>query len=424
MKSVSSKSLNGHGSVYKETRFSPSATPVRRAQSVAIGNPLRDPVYAAGLGARASTVDVYTEFSTYVEQSRALFESQRIHFERERALFAEERKLWDRERAVLKSRIAELESALNGRSQKPGTSAAGPFRSEFGFQRNSPAARSQQSGPDSNGHHVWEGSSPQSKPTRVFTDENRKPDSDPPPIREYGLGLPPSLDTALSPRSKAVDHSAAACVPVPIEKLDSNLDGITLKSTALPPELLAKVLTPPSPSPLDSSPSQNPDPKAQKEEGPGRKEIKLSDLGPPDENLTRDAGHTPMVIVDTETDLSQPSPGEVTSCAVNPPEPMSTLQHPTEQSDLDFPGLDEDPALTGPLSLQNEEEKDNDFLRELDQKLLEEARKILSNSSDPSAQYLDDDDDDDDERSGDGEQEPELKLKHTNNFGTAFGAVG
>ncbi|KAL2010224.1 hypothetical protein VTN00DRAFT_6031 [Thermoascus crustaceus] len=422
MKSASSKSPNCHGSVYKEVRFSPSATPVRRAQSVATSNPLLDPIYAAGIGARASSVDVCTEFSTYAEQSRALLESQRINFERERAMFAEERKLWDRERAVLKSRIAELESALNGRSQKLGTSAAGPFRSDFSFQQNSPGAQSQQSGSD-NGHHVWEGSSPHSKPTRVFTDENRKPDSDLPPIREHGLGPPPSLDTALSPRSKAVDHSATASVPVPIEKLDSNLDGITLKSTALPPDLVAKVMTPPSPSPLDGSPSQNPDPKALKE-GPERRnslKLKLSDLGPPDKNLTRDAGHTPMVIVDTETELNQQSSSEVTSYAGNPAEPVSTLRLPTEQSDSYFPDLDEDPALAGPLSLQNEEEKDRDFLNELDQKLLDEARKVLSNSSDPSAQNLDDDDD---ERSGEGEQEPELKLKHTNNFGTAFGIVG
>lgn len=312
---------------------------------------------------KTSSVDPYAEFSAYAEQSRALLESLRVNFERERAMFAEERKMWERERAELQSRIAELESALNERSEKPGTSAEGPFRSDISLQRSSPGSQLQQ-------------------------DENRKPDADIPPLREHGLEPPPALDSALSPRSGTADCSVTTNVPVPMEKIGSNPDGITLKSTALPPEAVAEDMTPPSQSPLVGSPSQKPDPKTRKEgsERRGSLRLKLSDLGSPDENLKRDAGHTPMVILDMETEINQRSPSEAMSYAENPLEPVSTsaLRMPAEQSDSYFGDFDDDPALTGPLSLLNDEEKDREFLKELDQKLLDEARKALSNSPGPS----------------------------------------
>lgn len=353
---------------------------------------------------KTSIVDPYAEFSAYAEQSRALLESLRVNFERERAMFAEERKMWERERAELQSRIAELESALNERSEKPGTSAEGPFRSDFSLQRSSPGSQLQQ-GSSSNGHQVCEGSSQRSKPTRVFADENRKPDADIPPLREHGLEPPPALDSALSPRSGAADCSVTTNVPVPMEKIGSNPDGITLKSTALPPEAVAKDMTPPSQSPLVGSPSQKPDPKTRKEgsERRGSLRLKLSDLGSPDENLKRDAGHTPMVILDMETEINQGSPSEAMSYAENPLEPVSTSARrmPAEQSDSYFGDLDDDPALTGPLSLLNDEEKDREFLKELDQKLLDEARKALSNSPGPSQNSWEDD-----EPTGDANRSP------------------
>ena len=90
---------------------------------------------------------------------------------------------------------------------------------------------------------------------------------------------------------------------------------------------------------------------------------------------------------------------------------------PTEESDSYFPDLPEDPALKGPLSLLNEEEHDRGFLKELNQKLLDETRQApLNPSSDnPSGQEKDV------ETPTQGEQEPELKFKDTTNFGTAFG---
>lgn len=388
-------------------RFSQVETPVRRAQSVATSNPLRDPSYSAAHAAtRTPEGTTYAEFAAYIEQSRALLERQRANFERERAAFAEERKLWDMERALLKSRIAELEAArMDGSDGLNGTSSkTAQFRTDFSFQgRPHSHDPSQQNGGSNNsgqnGHHVWEGSSPGSmRPTRVFPDEN-------------SFGHPPSLDAALSPQSRAVDRSTETSVPVPIEKVDSELDGITLKSTALPPNVAAKAVTPQS----TSAPKSDQEPQRRMSEGRTPLKLKLSDLGAPDENLTRDAGHTPMAILGTEAEASYQSPTDDMAEEENPLTPTTTKQplQPVESSDSYFPlDLPDDPALKGPLSLQNDAEADKSFLSELDQKLLDEAKKAVSGPSDEQ-----DDSDDDDQH----EPDPELKLKDSTNFGTAFG---
>lgn len=384
---------------HKEVRFSQVETPVRRAQSVATSNPSLDPSYTGAHAAtRSPEGTTYAEFAAYIEQSRSLLERLQANFERERAAFAEERKLWNMERALLKSRITLLESTRkDGSDRSNGTSSkAAHLRTDFSFQGR-PDSRdpSQQNGGSNNGgqngHHVWEGSSPGSmRPTRVFPDENN-------------FGHQPSLDAALSPQSRAVDRSMETSVSVPVEKVDSELDGIRLKSTALPPDVAAKVV------------KSNPEPQRRMPEGRTPLKLKLSDLGAPDENLTRDAGHTPMAILGTE---SYQSPTDDMAGEENPLTPTTTRQQlqPVESSDSYFPlDLPDDPALKGPLSLQNDAEADKSFLSELDQKLLDEARKAVSGPSDEH----DDSDDDDDQN----EPDSELKLKDSTNFGTAFGKV-
>lgn len=417
---VTSKKPNGHGSLYKEVRFSPSATPVpiRRTQSVATSNPLLDPVYAASIGGRATDVDLYNQVQTYVEQARALLDSQRASFDREREIFQEERKLWGRERKLLRARIAELESAVKGQADGPKVSTIGSFTSSFKWKQVSFAPQSFR-GELANSCPVWEGSSPGPKPTRVFTESTKLDQLG--PLEENGIGTAPSLDAALSPLYRATDPFAGPSVPVPIEKLDSTLDGITLKSTALPPNVVARVMTPPSASPSGGSGCDDADENAQ-QLSPERKKsltLKLSDLGPPDINLKRDAGHTPMVILGTDPDMSQ-SPKEGLEGENSLELTVTTVFQPTERSDSYFPDVKDvtdDPALKGQLSLQNDESKDNGFLAELNQKLLDEARKLLSNGSNFPAEDNTSDEEHDEE-----ELEPELKLKSTTNFGTAFGS--
>jgi len=428
MKPSTAKLPDGHGSVYKEVRFSPTATPIlRRAVSVSGSNPSKTLTYQQTSIPKIPEINGFASDSSYIDQSRELLENQRANFETERELFAQERRLWEKERSLLRTKIAELESLLKcQRSQS--TLSALPSKPVFGT-------------PQYQGHHsplphsvqVWEGTSPGGRPTRVFRDEDVPDNTNLSPITE-GSGIkPPSLDAALSPQTQiqaqVVDaNGATVSVPVPIEKLDSRLDGITLKSTALPPGVMARVITPPSPSPLETSPASAPAPSA-----PARPEmehrnslkLKLSDLGPPNENLVRDAGHTPMAII--EADGSQRTTQETSPMEMPPREeeaplaPVATkMQQPPENSESYFPDVPEDPALKGPLGLTNHKEHDNSFLNELDQKLLDQAKRILSTSSgssDPNEIAPDTDV----PSQGEQEPEPEIKFKNTTNFGTAFG---
>lgn len=391
---------------HKEVRFSQPLVRMRRARSVASSNPLLDPVHRSSRAARKSS----DEYSAYVEESRSLLENQRLSFERERLVFAQERKLWEIERAMLKSRIVELESTGSGAFQ---TSFRNP---DFGMKVNSMNVSLWQPGlvqSNTQQHPVWEGPIPGSRrPTRVFPEETGRPDLYIPPTEANGFGFRSSLDAALSPQLfRPADE---ASVPVPIEKVDSKLDGITLKSTALPPDIVAKVMTPPtSLSPTSSPPKTETESSKQAADGKSPLRLELSSLGPPAENLTRDAGHTPMAIIGTETEVSTRTPSEIGD-EEGALAPVATKQ-PMENSESYFPPIDDDPALTGPLSLRNEAESDSSFFSVLDRKLLDEAKKAVSGPSDV---------DDDAEKSKEGEEpDPELKLKASTNFGTVFGQV-
>jgi hypothetical protein len=380
---------NGHAASYKEVRFSQSVVPIRRARSVASSKPLLDSAHQAKR--TTSTLSKrynYAECAVYLGQSRSLLDSQRLNFERERAAFADERRLWAMERALLKSRIAELELPGEGSAE---SKLAAPKLDHL-------------TNNNQDEHHVWEG--PIVGATRVFPDETRKPNLYIPHTEANGFGLRSSLDAALSPQ--AFDRTTETSVPVPIEKVDSELDGITLKSTALPPEVVAKVMTPPT----SISPTSSPPRDESLSEGRIPLKLTLSDLGPPGANLTRDAGHTPMVILGTETETSGRSPTDIMD-PENPLEPVTTTQQPAENSESYFPAPDEDPALKGPLTLPSETDTDSTFLLELDQKLLDEAKKAVSSPSRPGVG--------DDEEGGENEPDPELKLKDATNFGTAFG---
>lgn len=434
MKSTTAKVPNGHGSLYKEVRFSPTATPIRRAQSVSTSNAASKFDHGRVLGRAGSDRFSYSALSAdYLEQARSLLHRQRASFENERALFAEERQLWEKERALLRLRISELEALLKSKD----TPNAGPpapgtlvnFSSNpFGGPASTNSSNERHHNDNYMSAQVWEGSSPMSRPTRVFNDvEKADGENHLASISEQGAHLPstaPSLDAALSPQTRAAELSACMSIPVPIEKLDSKLDGITLKSSALPPEVVARVMTPPSPSPMDVS-SESSDRTKSASERRNSLKLKLSELGPPDVNLVKDAGHTPMVVIDGDADTEQASVnGDVITQAQGKEEepfaPRATMAgQPAENSDSYFPDVPDDPALKGPLSLRNEEEHDNEFLQELDLKLLDQARRAIGRSSGP---------DPDDQEVADAdptpnqcESVPELKFKNTTNFGTAFG---
>ncbi|WEW56636.1 hypothetical protein PRK78_002084 [Emydomyces testavorans] len=328
----------------------------------------------------------------YIEQARSALESQRISFECERAAFAEERKLWEKERRIMQQRIAELEIAEGKESVVPAT----------GAQAEIPR------GPEMiEQHHVWEGSHPTARPSRIFPTDIPHADHEP-----IGHGFSPSLDEALSPKSRPVDH--ASPVSVPIELVDSSLDGITLKSTALSPGIVAKV-SPPCLSVAHSLiPLHQP---VGTELKPGLQPQEQRCLASPFGGIPSDTDRTPMAHLDQTAEAGFPFPIDETIIPESPHEPLPSLFPIASIDQAAYPeAADEDPALQGPLNLQNDHKEDTEFLEELDQKLLKEARRALSRPLLSS----------DEEDEGEGEPpepEPEIRFKHSTNFGTAFGST-
>lgn len=409
------KLLDGHGSLYKEVRFSPTQTPIRRTKSVSATFPPVISGYGRTAFQDTALANSFAMDTSYIDQSRALLQSQRVNFETERELFAQERQLWEKERALLRSKIAELEVFV--RSQGSRTNQLGSEAAKLVL-----AGGISQYSTNGFAAQVWEGTSPGNRPTRVFFDHESPDQSYLSTISESGNQ--PSLDRALSPQSRPVDPSGApVSQPVPIEKLDSTLDGITLKSTALPPSVVARVITPPSPSSLVTPPGTAPSTAARPQmEHRNSLKLKLSELGPPNENLHRHAGHTPMAIIDPESQWTtqEGTPLEVASQSEEAPlAPVATNVHqPSENKISYFPDVPDDPALKGPLGLINDEEHDSNFLNELDQKLLIQAKNIIGSSvesADPNESGSES------EFPRQDEKEPEIKFKKSTNFGTAFG---
>lgn len=427
----------------KELGFPPPASPVRRAKTLATNSVLREPVdmlsFRSPRSQNAGAPELPLDFAAYIERSRAALESQRVSFERERAAFVQERRLWDTERMILKSRIAELEASadincggrgdafvkypqIRGSDFPPSSSVGGVPPAGGGTDRLNGAANGQ--------HHVWEGPVQKTKPTRVFPEESNGQEVNH-RSGENGADTLATLDSAL-PQTY---HS----IGIPGANIDGSLDGIRLKSSSLPSNFAAKGTTEPPEISLESgSPSKsNPGEKS------GRR-ISLSNLGPPEVNLTKDAGHTPMAVIESGSEVSNEASnasyfnnGEEDDDEEEevPLAPQTTFSCPGEQSNPCIPEYDEpddDPALTGTLGLTKDETANNAFLDELDERLLDEARKVLSG---PAGAETKGDGHDHDDVGGDGddetnerksdveEPEPELRFRKTTNFGTAFGST-
>ncbi|EEQ87034.1 uncharacterized protein BDCG_02154 [Blastomyces dermatitidis ER-3] len=393
-----------HDCTHEDHRMFPTSSPMRRASSPTAYNfHLERSDGSATLSSRVSRDQPSVKFFDFVEQSQLALQSLRLSFERERAAFAEERKLWEKERSIMRHRIAELEQGQRRTARVERTRMAShPHRSERAHDV----------------HHVWEGSSPTMQPTRVFWDENEE--QSPQGLRHpsghnHGVGLPPSLDEALSPRARPVDRQST--VGVPIELVDSSLDGITLKSTALGPDILAKASSASPSEVISPSPDQTMDSKLVETKKPVP--IARSELGPPQENLVRDAGHTPMTVIDPGVATSNISTEVGTLTTESPLAPRQTL----EPGETYSPEVDEDPALQGPLGLKNDKKQDIEFLEALDQKLLNEARRLAGPGPTSHSDELENNLSDDEQPLSEPEPETGIKFKHSTNFGSAFGTL-
>ncbi|KAI9795219.1 MAG: hypothetical protein M1833_007301 [Piccolia ochrophora] len=377
--------------------------------------------YSRSVSGQSTSSSASSSFSVaYIDQSRALLEQQRHVFEQERALFEQERAIWETERRALCARIQELEQAVprneGGRTRVSSASTTSslpikakpsPFGSLGSNGANGPDSR--HSSLDESGNKFWEGSSSRngSVASRTFPSA-RSEESSLPSISETSNGEPAhkpegwQFDENLSPTSAARSTSTVVGTGIDISLVQKDLDGISLKPSAVAPAIVARVH---SPSPVRSpSPSKVVSPSAEHHHI----------LSPLNDKLTKDAGHTPNAplsysVCDSGSGLATPTQIDHLHApsATAPP-------GPDEES-----YVDEDPELKGPLSLQKDGSTDVQFLTQLDSKLLEEARKIVYAPSESSSETASEQD-----AVKPAEGEPGLRFKRSMNFGSAFGATG
>lgn len=425
------KQVNGynHERQARSVHFSPMSAPGRRAQSLATDVPMLEPVSSASQvprsltrsGFAANTIDI----DSYIQQSRSLLTTQRQRFENQRIEFEQERALWNTERSRLEARIAELEDRLEKVAGAPSSkrrfsndmaigSGRDSIRASFNFGRDSNNDTIKRSS-----YRVWERPTIEVTATRVFSDEPKelKPsESHLPSIAESPGTTQQENQVSSHPQSRQSSRSTT----VPIEQIDSTLDGINLKSTGLAPYLFKSMV----------SPTQEPITET-KSNGTAmlRIDIEKTIHSPFPEHLTKDAGHTPMVRemasdVGTEGKTNLQSPPSLDT--QHPYSPGPTRRPPTERSNSYFPESetvteqsqpDEDPMLKGPLTMEPEG-KDTAFLDALDKKLEAEANKVESVDEareedeafgTTASRDLDD-------------GEIKLRIKRSTNFGSAWGS--
>lgn len=348
--------------------------------------------------------------ATYIDQSRALLDRQRRVFDEERSLFDQERAMWETERRALYARIKELET-LTRKSDALTTSGDHPLQwqynsskkpSNVGIYGQSPQSSGtvdvgNKDGPSSSRHpslpesgeKFWEGGSSRSRsnPSRVFA-TTAPDDGGLTAIAEIpGLTIPGGREPTQS-GSQAGRDPIDVSHGVDISLVQHDLDGITLKTSAVPAKILSNLTSPVSP-PSAQFPAVN-----DASSGSGRTSLAaaLSEV-----NLTKDAGHTP----NAPTEMEDLATGvDETDDGVATPTQTQNLHRPSlamtagnasailSDSDEENGNRDEDRPLAGPLSLPTEGESAPDsslFLQVLDSKLLHAARTVVHRPSDASS---------------------------------------
>jgi hypothetical protein len=465
------------GTTTKEVHFSPADPIPRRAQSVATTVPLLEPVPSASHLPRhnynINAVTSPNDMEAYIQQSRAILHTQRLNFERERKVFEEERKLfegerklWNAERALLRAKIADLQAAVSkSKSEKrkysneSTKSSAQTFRSDLGQPSFNSGSGSRAPSMPNASPPIWEGPENMARASRVFSEPNAFPTS---PFSEDQIkhtnghlpsisenGSFPALEREISPFSLPPER--AMSVPISIDKIDKNLDGITLKSTALVSSFVTTARTPDA-----ITPQRSQSPNSKSAVGGGLRVEMDRLISPLDEKLKLHAGHTPMALgTEGSTGPTSNHSTEIpTPVQEKPPAPASTayrpLPRPTEKSDSYFSfsadnaqesktkheGEDnqapksnyeneekenEDPELTGQLALSsnNDHGQSNAFLDTLDAKLMVEAKKYVRS---PDSNQSDEKDQSDTPGGTQDDEGLKLRMKKTTNFGSAFGS--
>ena len=378
--------------------------------------------------------------SPYVKKLQTFLEHQRRTFDEERAL-------WNIERMELHEKITQLEKSLRGYQAISSRQTSSPIKNSNIASHDKSSFRSLLGKNGSNatsetatGNEIWRGSKPDLQPTRTFSD----------PMIHYtkpgDRSRLPSIaeDTTCGRKDPSDVQTDLRKSSVSGAEIDRNLDGINFKSRVLSPASAKRIMTPQSPSSGTSSPSHL---------SPKTIDLPSSVLNAPLDPYIKDAGHTPLphrTNFNADGASSDGNGATPTLLEIERPplEPhASFVKAPSERSDSYFPVVenesrdgkdstmgqegefrdredesrDEDPELKGPLGLDSSGGEGNPFLHELDTKLEQVAR---TKTSVPPSVGLDAEtspakDDEDFEQP---EPEPQLRIKRSMNFGSAFGA--
>ncbi|KIW96933.1 uncharacterized protein Z519_02324 [Cladophialophora bantiana CBS 173.52] len=427
----------------RAVRFSnPPSMPIKGRHSIATTNvPLLPPVSSASQlpkhGFQMTNPTPEVDITAYMEQCR-LWNTQL------RQSHESERKAWAIERTALKARIGELEQKLN-KSRDPKrrssndstTTSLRSFKSDFqpfgvnGKHRPRISPEATITEPP-----VWKG--PESTPpvTRVFASDDEVCHL--PSISEDEAM--PALSKEVSPTSGGQEN-----IPIPIEKVDNTLDGITLKSAALTSSFDKEIT-----SPQFASPALSPVPQPNKEE-PLRVDVSTL-ISPLDEKLKRHAGHTPMAFDGTLS--SDVASNALTPKQENPLAPAPTQRpplRPSENSDSYFSlssapeekgqgpqeteeepepvhDTNHDPPLKGPLMLDPNAKtvESVEFLNILDGRLIEEKEqqdRAESNLSGGRSEEQKAGCQQQGESSANDDDMPRLRMRNSVNFGSAWGRI-
>ena len=358
--------------------------------------------------------------------------------ERQRQVHNDERALWNVERMELQEKVAQLQNSLRRYEAISTSQVSSPVEksgsgADSGFLSLLNPDGSRHTSTSTTGDEPWRGPKNAVRPTRTFSDDSaqsakldRLPSVAENPFtsrrhRQFSEHSTDRPDTHYKP---SIDGA----------EIDKNLDGITLKASGLTPSIAPKnVMTPQSPSPQSPSPAKV---------SPGTFELPPSTLGVPEDPYTKHAGHTPSARGTYLNNDGASSTGSADAETPTQPEqerpPLepqhSRVRFPSERSDSYFPTVpeethDEDPELQGQLGLTNDDSKDRSFLDAVDSKLEQAARKKRSEPDAVAGAADQEGEGDSGDKGGEEdkefeqpEREPQLRIKRSMNFGSAFGS--
>lgn len=389
----------------------------------------------------------------------------------------EERGLWDQEREWLKGKIAELEKLVEkrgsgGKALSPQGSShhhrpanyhrVSSLSSNSGSVDSAAHAVPQESGRNADGSPFY-APAPR-KPSRTFDISSRsemRVDSiiapRETPICVTRKELTPSDFVQTSPKAHAQDHldtiQETPAETIDIQLIQPELEGVSIKASAVLPSFAAKVLSPkrsPKISPELKAPGRDVTNIERRPSGkisPEEKAKMTRDVVSQPENrrLTMYAGHTPSHSTTDFGLFKADDSGNATPTQEHhKPEPKDEHAHHPSYHDKNTEHLlsvpeetdDGDKELTGPLSLKSSG-GDDIFLDQLNKKLLEEVARRSRDVSPSTASQKSSErsrspleirkrksveraEDEDEEEAED--EAPKLKLKPSMNFGRPLGS--